>query len=141
MQFLLLITLLIQSYWDLRYKAIPLLVTASAGGMGLLLSLLSQREGADLLWALVPGVVCLGVGRLTRQAIGYGDGFLLCAMGMYVSCESLLSICMTACMVAGVVALGLLAFRRKRGKDQIPFVPFLLVAAIMQCLLEKGSIL
>lgn len=140
MQFLLLITLLIQSYWDLRYKEIPLLVTVGAGVMGLFLSFLGQREWLDLLWALIPGVVCLGIGRLTREAIGYGDGFLLCAMGMYLSCEQLLSVCMAAFVVAGVTALGLLAFRRKRGKDQIPFVPFLLVAAIMQYLIEEGII-
>lgn len=141
MQFLLLITLAVQSYWDLRYREIPLFVTAGAGGLGLVLSIINERSWQELLCALIPGIVCLGIGRMTREAIGYGDGLLLCAMGMCVSCERLLSIGMTAFLVAGVVALLLLAFCRKRGKDQIPFVPFLFVATILQYLMEEGSLL
>lgn len=141
MQFLLLITLAVQSYWDMRYREIPFVVTAGAGGLGLVLSIIDGRSWPEILCALVPGIICLGIGRITREAIGYGDGLLLCAMGLCVSCEKVLSIGMTAFLVAGVVALLLLAFCRKRGKDQIPFVPFLFVAAILQYLIEKGSLL
>lgn len=140
MQFLLLITLAIQSYWDLRYKAIPLVITACAGGMGLVLSVFGHRTWRETLYALIPGVFCLIVARATRQAIGYGDGFLLCAMGMYLSCEALLSVCMTAFMIAGMAALGLFAFGRKKGKDAIPFVPFLFIAMLLQYFPEGISV-
>ncbi len=133
--------LLIQSYWDMRYKEIPVIVTIIGGIAGFIWSLLKQRIPIEILYALIPGMVCLALGKITGQAIGYGDGFLLCAMGMYVSCEVLLSIVMHACILAGAAALALLVFRRKRGKDQIPFVPFLLVSSVLYCVLEEGSIL
>ncbi|MBQ8626442.1 MAG: prepilin peptidase [Agathobacter sp.] len=133
--------LLIQSYWDMRYKEIPIIVTIVGGMIGCIGSVVQQRVPIDVLCAMIPGIVCLILGKVTRQAIGYGDGFLLCAMGMYVSCEGLLAILMNACIFAGVVALALLVFRRKKGKDQIPFVPFLLAASIFQYVIEKGSIL
>ena len=131
--------LLIQSYWDLRYREIPLIATLLGGVVGFVLSIVQQREVMDLVWAMIPGIVCLLLGKVTRQAIGYGDGFLLCAMGMFVSCQEVLSIVMGACMLAGAVALALFAFQKKRGKDQIPFVPFLLVASLLHYL-EKGII-
>lgn len=133
--------LVIQSYWDIRYKEIPIIVTIIGGIVGVICSIVQQRVPIELLCATIPGLVSLVLGKVTRQAIGYGDGFLLCAMGMYVSCEVLLSILMNACILAGVVALALLVFRRKRGKDQLPFVPFLLTASVFHYVIEKGGIL
>lgn len=133
--------LVIQSYWDIRYKEIPIIVTIIGGIVGVICSIVQQRVPIELLCATIPGLVSLVLGKVTRQAIGYGDGFLLCAMGMYVSCEVLLSILMNACILAGVVALALLVFRRKRGKDQLPFVPFLLAASVFHYVIEKGGIL
>ncbi len=132
------LTLVVQSYWDLRYKKIPLLVTLLSGIIGMGLSVLDQREWIDVLYAVVPGLVCIGIGRITRQAIGYGDGFLLCAMGFHVSFEVILSVGMMAIILGGVVALAGLVFRKIRGKDELPFVPFLFVAWIGYILMEKG---
>ena len=131
-------TLMIQSYWDLRYKEIPIMVTAVSGVVGLLLSFIGKREWIDVLIAFIPGLCCLGIGRVTRQAIGYGDGFLLCGMAMYISCRDILSVSMMAVMMSGVVALVCIAFQKKKGKDQLPFVPFLAVAWIIYILVEKG---
>lgn len=131
-------TLIIQSYWDLRYKEIPLLVTVISGAIGITLSILSHRTWMDMLYALIPGIACIGIGKITRQAIGYGDGFLLCAMGLYISCEEILGIGMMAITVSGIVALFCLALCKKKGKDQLPFVPFLLMGWILYLLVGKG---
>lgn len=132
--------LIIQSYWDIRYKEIPILVTIFGGFLGIICSVLRERAPGDLMEAVIPGLFCLLIGKITRQALGYGDGFLLCAMGMYVSCGTLLSILMTACIAAGIVALALLVFGKKHGKDQIPFVPFLLLASVLAILYGNGGI-
>ena len=132
------LTLLIQSIWDIRYKEIPIVVTIISGVIGILLGFWMQRAWLDVLCALFPGIVCLGISRITGEAIGYGDGYMLCAMGMYVTCEAVLAIGVMAIMMGGIFALVCLVLRRKHGKDQLPFVPFLLVAWVLYAGMQKG---
>lgn len=132
------LVLLIQSIWDIRYKEIPIMVTVIFGILGIIFTLFVKREWLDVLYALLPGLLSLGIGRVTKEAIGYGDGFLLCAMGMYISCEDVLAIVMMAIVIGGVFAFICLVLRRKSGKDQLPFVPFMFVAWVLFVLMEKG---
>ena len=131
--------LAIQSVWDWRYRQIPIAITLAGGVMGLLLSMMRERSLIDLCMGLVPGLVCLGLGWITREAIGYGDGFLLCAMGMYKSLEDIVGIIVLASSLAGVFGMVLIIFCKKKGKDQIPFVPFLLVGAVVYMMLQQGA--
>jgi leader peptidase (prepilin peptidase)/N-methyltransferase len=133
--------LTIQSVWDWRYRQIPIAITLAGGVMGLMLSLIRERNMMDLCMGLLPGVVCLGLGWITREAIGYGDGFLLCAMGMYRDLEELVGIIAIASSLAGVWGMVLIIFCKKKGKDQIPFVPFLLVASVICMMIQKGATL
>ena len=131
--------LAIQSVWDWRYRQIPIAVTLAGGVIGLLLSLMRERSLMDLCMGLVPGLVCLGLGWITREAIGYGDGFLLCAMGMYKSLEDIVGIIVLASSLAGILGMVLIILCKKKGKDQIPFVPFLLVGAVVYMMLQQGA--
>ena len=124
--------LIIQSVWDCRFRQIPICVTVFGGLAGLILSLWQGRDRWDIFMALIPGVVALCVGWITREAIGYGDGFLLCAMGMYLPMNHILGILMLACVLAGIAGLFLIATGKKTGKDSLPFVPFLLVASVVE---------
>lgn len=119
------IYLLIQSVWDIRTKKIPLWISLCFGSCSLLYSICCNRECLEFILALIPGGICFLLGYWTREAIGYGDAILLCALGMLYSLEELLSICVIAVMLAGVAGLVLLVVFRKNGKYEIPFVPFL----------------
>ena len=131
--------LAIQSVWDWRYRQIPIAVTLAGGVMGLLLSMMRERSLMDLCMGMVPGLVCLGLGWITREAIGYGDGFLLCAMGLYKSLEDIVGIIVLASSLAGILGMVLIILCKKKGKDQIPFVPFLLVGAVVYMMLQQGA--
>lgn len=131
--------LAIQSVWDWRYRQIPIAITLVGGVMGLLLSMMRERSLMDLCMGMVPGLVCLWLGWITREAIGYGDGFLLCAMGMYKSIEDIVGIIVLASSLAGVFGMALIIFCKKKGKDQIPFVPFLLVGSVVYMMLQQGA--
>ncbi|MBE5888941.1 MAG: prepilin peptidase [Lachnospiraceae bacterium] len=131
--------LAIQSVWDWRYRQIPIAITLAGGVMGLLLSMMRERSLMDLCMGLVPGLVCLGLGWITREAIGYGDGFLLCAMGMYKSLEDIVGIIVLASSLAGILGMVLIILCKKKGKDQIPFVPFLLVGSVVYMMLQQGA--
>ena len=130
--------LIIQSIWDWRFQQIPIAVTIVGGMVGAFVSIIEKRTPMSVCMALLPGVLCLLIGWFTKEAIGYGDGFLLCAMGMYISCGEVFAILMLASVLASIVGLGLLIFEGKKGRDQIPFVPFLLVASVVQLLIGEG---
>ena len=121
------ICLLIQGIWDVRTKEIPMWISLCLGGCSFLYSVYIQREWTSILLSLVPGAVCLMLGVITRQAIGYGDGILITALGMLYSVDELLEICIIAIFFACAAGLILLIFFKKKGNYEIPFVPFLFV--------------
>ncbi len=122
------ICLLIQSVWDIRTKALPLRTSILIALCGLGYSAYMRRDGWEIIVALIPGVLCLVIGYITRQAIGYGDGILLCALGMWYSCEVVVATFMIALIVAAMTGLVLLVLFQKSGKYEVPFVPFIFLS-------------
>ena len=121
------VCLLIQGIWDVRTKEIPTCISLGLGICGFLYSVCCYRNWSCFCMALIPGIICLFLGFCTRQAVGYGDGILLCALAMLYKLEDLLYILMIAILFAGVIGLCLLVFLKKKGTYEIPFVPFLFV--------------
>ena len=119
------VCLFLQSIWDVRTKTIPLWISLGFGVVSFFYSLCIQREWNSFLYAILPGVFCLGLGYCTRQAIGYGDGFLLCALATLYSLEEVMQIIIVAISIAAVIGLVLFIIFHKSGKYEIPFVPFL----------------
>ena len=119
------IYLFVQSILDIRNKAIPLWISLGFGGISFFYSLYVQRTWSSLIYATLSGVLCLLLGYCTKEAIGYGDGILLCALAALYSLEEIMNVVVIACSIAGVVGLILLVIFHKNGKYEIPFVPFL----------------
>lgn len=112
---------------DIRKRELSGLPLALAGIIGIGLSI---GEGTCQNWQallrLLPGLVCLGLGWITREGIGYGDGLLILCLGCFLSLPQLLSVCFSALTLAGAAAIFLLLVLSKGKKTQIPFAPFLL---------------
>lgn len=128
----------IQTYWDLRFKEIPLWVSLLGAAIGTGLSLWEGRSVLDILIALIPGIICLVLAKISREAIGYGDGILLLSLGSMCSISKLLSTCFWGTAFAGIVAMVLLIVFHKKGCYQIPFVPFLLLGWLMETIFSGG---
>lgn len=77
------------------------------------------------LWRILPGVICILLTKITHGGIGLGDGYMLLVLGMFFNIEELISVCIIASCLAGLVAMGLLFFGHKKKNYEIPFVPFL----------------
>jgi len=71
--------------------------------------------------ALTPGLFLLIVGHLTKEQIGYGDAFLVLALGMWMTDIQILLILIVGMIFSIVFAV---CFRKK----ELPFVPFLTAA-------------
>lgn len=122
--------------WDLRTRRISIVITAIYAAGGLALQMYWKSLGLGTFMALIPGIVCLLLAWITRQQIGYGDGFVLLAMGCNLSLAQIGVSCFFAFAFAGAAALFLLTFGRKKRTYEMPFVPFLLLGYL--CTLWEG---
>ena len=146
----LLIYLAIETQRDIRHGEISLknttgfivtalLVRTGMTVMSLISHTLSVRNGMDigiksvifLLGALLPGGLLLLCGRITRQAIGYGDGLLLLICGIYLGGKTAGILFMTGLFFLFPMSLCLLISGKAGRKTQIPFAPFLLASYLL----------
>lgn len=81
-----------------------------------------QWCGEPVLW--MPGVFLMLAGKLSGEVIGMGDGWLILALGMWLSYKELLQILLTG------VLLGT-CFGICRGTREIPLVPFLTIGFVL----------
>lgn len=126
--------LVIQSYFDLKSRKIPTVISFIGGAIGLIFSVYNKREIELLFWALIPGGICLLLGRITRESIGYGDGIIVGILGLFYDLEQVMSICLIAFGFAGISGLMLFIIFKKKGSYEIPFVPFLFLGWGIQLL-------
>ena len=125
---------------DLDRRRLPgnwLLFHLSAG---LLLSL--HRPGAaagGLLCDLLPGLFVMMIGLLTKEAIGYGDGWVLFAGGLAIGGAGAAAELMAGLILSALWSLGLLGSGRGTGKTRLPFVPFLACAELLRLLLRRTA--
>lgn len=134
------IMLSIQSYWDIKDRAIPTSVSILGGVFGLLFSIYEERELVHLLAAFVPGILCLFFCKISKEAVGYGDAIVFLVLGLFYSLEGIVSICMAAYSVAGILALILLVFFHKNKNYEIPFIPFVWIGWGVEFLLLLGAV-
>ena len=79
-----------------------------------------------LLAGLLPGIFILVLAKITREAVGYGDGLILLFIGPslgFWECIGIFFIGLLGVFLAAVLVA--LFFGRKKGLE-IPFIPFLL---------------
>ena len=84
------------------------------------------------LWARVGGaligVLFFLISKLTKEAIGYGDSWLILLLGIHLGALVALQVLFAASFAAGVCSLFYLWMKRWRKGATLPFVPFIAVA-------------
>ncbi|MEY8391203.1 hypothetical protein D3Z36_04525 [Lachnospiraceae bacterium] len=82
----------------------------------------------SVLWGMTIGIAVILTSLVTKGSVGLGDGILLMVTGVYLGADGNLQLFMTGIFLAAFWALGLLLFKKRKGKEEIAFVPFLLVS-------------
>lgn len=90
--------------------------------------LISQLMGAAL------GGLFLLLGYLTKEAVGYADGWSMVLIGLYLGAGAVLFITCVSLMASAVFAGALLFLRKAGRKSTFPFLPFLAGAYLLWCL-------
>lgn len=84
--------------------------------------------------SLVPGAAFFLLGFVTREKVGYGDGWVLLMIGLFLDFPCCLLILLAGLLIESVAALVLLVFRKIQRDKEIPFCPFLLLGmGVMLC--------
>lgn len=125
----LLILLSICAIEDLKHKEVTITYILLFGILGVLLHLFyPQGSVYSMLWGLLLGVAVIWISILTHGEIGLGDGILLTVTGVYLGGYQNLELFLIGICLAGVWSLGIILLKKKKRKDKIAFMPFLLMA-------------
>lgn len=112
--------------FDWRRMEIPALIIHGFGILSLIFSFACRRsELHTLLYSLIPGIILLILGFLTRESIGYGDGLAVLVLGILLGIRRCVAAVFAGFILSAIVALILLTFRKVSGKSRLPFIPFL----------------
>jgi leader peptidase (prepilin peptidase)/N-methyltransferase len=130
--------LLVITYIDLSHQIIPNVITLPGITLGLLCaatilpvgrldSVLGALLGYGIPWGLANAYLLLR----GRQGMGLGDAKLLAMIGAFLGWKPMLLTVMVGAGVGSVVGLVLIALKRVRRDQYLPFGPFLALGAIV----------
>lgn len=115
-------------YWDCKAKAFPVFILFQFSVFVGFYQLLGfQTFGILNIVGTAVGIFFLFLGKWTKEAIGYGDGWVILLLGVYLGGIRQLEILFIAGMLAAMVGLVGICFLRWTRKKTLPFLPFLLV--------------
>lgn len=103
---------------------------------GILLHLWQRNQSLySMLGGIAVGAAVIILSLVSGGIIGIGDGLVLCVAGIYIGGINTMRLLLTGLFLSSLYALVLLFMHRKRRKDTIPFIPFLLAAYLILLIL------
>ncbi len=126
------------SLMDYKIRKVPrdVLISCMAGAVIYRLVFVRIDWRLSLAGALVGGIF-VGISKLTKEAIGYGDSFAIVILGVYLGLWGLLEVLASAFLVLGILGIVTFVLRKQRGNWALPFFPFLTVGYLLSVLLGR----
>lgn len=88
----------------------------------------------SMAFSLMPGAVFFLLSFLTKEKVGYGDGWALLMIGLFLGLYQCFLILLAGLMAQSAAAVVLLVLGKANRNREIPFVPFLLLGmGVMVC--------
>lgn len=132
------------SYTDLRERGISLALLAAFSTSCVVLlvsvhifgdrfgflkrSLLYEPGIVSILSGLVPGLILLVVSRLSKEAVGMGDVYVVLLLGVMLGFEKTFAVLFVSMLLTAAYGLICMALGSRSRKDSLPYIPFLLGA-------------
>ena len=123
---------------DVRRKSIPAYLPI----LGVIIALIIEFYASDLklkelLISLTPGIGFLIISFATSEKLGLGDGLTIISLGLLCGVWDTLTTLIYASLSSGVVALFLIAFKKKNRNYAMPYLPFLLCGLVLTFLIKR----
>ena len=124
---LLLLMLGVAAIEDLKTGKISLILPAAGVGLCMLQQILSGefRIGDAAMGAGI-GFILILLSFASSQAVGYGDGIMLMATGCVLGGLFNFLLLLCSLLISALYSIAMLALKRKKKADRIPFIPFVL---------------
>ena len=129
-EILLFLFLAVCSVFDGLQKKIPLVVV----WLGILTAIclrlngiMGEEDVTGALLSLIPGTGFFLLSFLTREKVGYGDGWVLLMIGLFSGFSRCFMILLIGLLLESMVAIILLVLKKIQRDREIPFSPFLLL--------------
>ncbi|MDE6213307.1 MAG: prepilin peptidase [Lachnospiraceae bacterium] len=129
-EILLFLFLAVCAVFDGLRKQIPLAVVwlGMLTAICLRLTGIMGEEGVTAaLLSLIPGAGFFLLSFLTREKVGYGDGWVLLMIGLFSGFSRCFLILLIGLLLESMVAVVLLLLKKVKRDKEIPFSPFLLL--------------
>jgi leader peptidase (prepilin peptidase)/N-methyltransferase len=104
---------------------VPSLHGAEGRSAGLTASLIGLAAGFGIFWMIRE----LGTAMLKKEAMGFGDVKLMGALGALFGWQAVLYILFFSALAGSAVGIGLIAMKKKELSSQIPYGPYIALAA------------
>ncbi|WMC94342.1 prepilin peptidase [Kineothrix sp. MB12-C1] len=112
--------------FDLWKREIPILLIGVFGIISLVGTVIIQEfHWHVFLYSLIPGATMLGLSLCTGESIGYGDGFVVLVLGIFLGFSKCALAVLLGLLFSAILGLGLLVLQKVNGKSQMPFIPFI----------------
>ncbi len=136
LNFVLLLFLSVEGIRDLRKRHISMKSTLIFGVMAILLRIpnLSQ-DILDVLGGILIGFFLLFMAWITKEKIGYGDGWVFVVSGICLGFKNNMILLFMALFIAALVSAILLICKKVNKKTELPFVSFVMPAYCLLLLL------
>lgn len=119
--------LLIEGIRDLQKHKVSMITVMIAGILGVIFQFgIIQENGLKIIGGILIGIVLLSLAKITREKIGYGDGWIFVVTGIYLGFHSNMYLLLLSLSLASLVSICLLVFKKVNKKTELPFVSFVL---------------
>lgn len=138
----LLIYLIVLGLRDMRTKEISVKSLMIGSTCVVIYGVLFQRDKLILcVGGLAVGLVFVGISKVTGEALGYGDSWLLSLLGAYLGLWEFLELLLVVWVFVALTGMILMVKNHFRRKGTFPMVPFIVLGYIVtwsSTLIESG---
>lgn len=120
----------LNAIYDMRYQKIVVWSIPVFLLPGVWFLILGEWATAAGVIALLPGILLLLIGKISKEAIGYGDGCTVLVLGVYLdpwaTCEVVMGALFLSALWGGVLML----VKKKGLRQEFPWIPFILISYV-----------
>lgn len=121
----------IGSWFDMKTRELPTVLFLIFGFLSAACNIFfAYQKVSELLGGFAVGLLFFVIGKVTKEAVGYGDGAGLCILGIFEGFQGVFSIAFAAFCLSACYGLCKMLFFKKSLYDTLPFYPFLFLALI-----------
>lgn len=143
--------LLIVFVYDLQYMEIPMIIVWVGIVLSLVyflsvdwqnfhsaVSILNLKIASGILGGLLAFLLFFGLAAYSKETwMGYGDAYIGMLAGLIVGWPNVVWMLMLSFTIGAIISVGLILFRKKTMKSQIPFAPFLITGVFLIIILPQ----